>query len=106
MPVIGTFTAAKDGYAGYIRTLMLNGRINIVANARKDGDSAPDFKILLGKTEIGAAWRKTKQGTEQTYLRVRLDDPAWPQPVWGVLLEATEDGVLRLIWSRQKRDEA
>ena len=30
-------------------------------------------------------WRKTKQGTDQTYLRVRLDDPAWPQPIWGVL---------------------
>jgi len=105
MPVIGTFSAVQDGYAGSIRTLMLNGRVRIIANGRKDGDSAPDFRIALGNTEIGAAWRKTKQGTNQTYLRVRLDDPAWPQPIWGTLLEATEDGVARLIWSRQKRDE-
>ena len=27
MPVIGTFQAVKDGYAGSIRTLMLNGRV-------------------------------------------------------------------------------
>jgi len=105
MPVIGTFSAVKDGYAGSLRTLMLNGRVTIVTNDRKDNDSAPDFRILLGATEIGAAWRKTKQGSEESYLRVRLDDPAWPQPVWGVLLEATEDGIVRLIWSRQKRDE-
>ena len=105
MPVIGTFSAVKDGYAGSIRTLMLNGRVTIATNDRKDNDSAPDFRILLGTTEIGAAWRKTKQGSEESYLRVRLDDPAWPQPVWGVLLEATDDGIVRLIWSRQKRDE-
>ena len=106
MPVIGTFSAVKDGYAGSIRTLMLNGRVRITANDRKDVAGAPDFRISLGVTEIGAAWRKTKKGSEQSYLRVRLDDPAWPQPIWGVLLEATEDGVVRLIWNRPKRDDA
>ena len=106
MPVIGTFSAVKDGYAGSLRTLMLNGRVRITSNERKTTEGAPDFKVLLGAVEIGAAWRKTKQGTEQSYLRVRLDDPAWPQPVWGVLLEATDNGVMRLIWSRDKRGEA
>ncbi len=106
MPVIGTFSAVKDGYAGRIRTLMLKAQVRITANDRRGTDGAPDFRISLGTTDIGAAWRKTKQGSEQTYLRVRLDDPAWPQPIWGVLLEATDDGVVRLIWSRQKPDEA
>ena len=72
---------------------------------RKNSDGAPDFRIFLGTTEIGAAWRRTKQGTDQTYLRVRLDDPAWPQPIWGVLLESTEDGLVRLIWRRDTREE-
>jgi uncharacterized protein (DUF736 family) len=105
MPVIGTFTPAKDGYAGTIRTLMLDGRVQIRANDRKASDGAPDFRITLGTSEIGAAWRKTKQGGEQTYLRVRLDDPSWPQPIWGILLEAPEDGVVRLIWRRDTREE-
>jgi len=103
MPVIGTFSAVKDGYAGSIRTLMLNGRVRIVPNERKTGADAPDFRISLGNTEIGAAWRKTKQGTEQSYLKVRLDDPAWPQPVWGVLMESSEDGVVRLVWRRTSK---
>ena len=103
MPVIGTFSAVKDSYAGSIRTLMLNGRVRIVPNERKAGADAPDFRISLGNTEIGAAWRKTKQGTEQSYLRVRLDDPAWPEPIWGVLMESTEDGVVRLVWRRTSK---
>ena len=105
MPVIGTFTAVEDGYAGTIRTLTLNARVDVVANDRKEGDKAPDFRILAGGNEIGAAWRRTKQRTEETYLRVKLDDPALPQPIWGALLEATEDGIVRLVWRRDKRDE-
>ena len=55
MPVIGTFQAVKDGYTGSIRTLMLNGRVRILANDRKDSEGTPDFRISLGTTEIGAA---------------------------------------------------
>ena len=105
MPVIGTFQAVKDGYAGTIRTLMLNGRVKILANDRKASEGAPDFRISLGNTEIGAVWRKTKQGTDQTYLRVRLDDPAWSQPIWSFLIENSEDGIVRLIWRRETRAE-
>jgi uncharacterized protein (DUF736 family) len=101
MPVIGTFSAVKDGYAGTIRTLTVNTKVRILANDRKETEGAPDFRIVAGAVEIGAAWRKTKQGTEETYLRVKLDDPAWPQPVWGALLEATEDSVVRLVWRRK-----
>jgi uncharacterized protein (DUF736 family) len=104
MPVIGTFSAVKDGYAGTIRTLMVHSKVRIVANDRKETEGAPDFRIMAGSVEIGAAWRKTKQGTDESYLRVRLDDPAWPQPIWGALLETTEDGVVRLVWRR--KDEA
>ena len=61
MPVIGTFKAVKDGYAGTIRTLTLNAKVRIVANDRKESDDAPDFRIFAGATEIGAAWRKTSR---------------------------------------------
>ncbi|MBX9591698.1 MAG: DUF736 domain-containing protein [Hyphomonadaceae bacterium] len=105
MPVIGTFSADKDGYAGTIRTLALNSKVRILANDRKTTDGAPDFRIMAGTAEIGAAWRKTKQGTEETYLRVKLDDPSFPQPIWGALLEATQDGVVRLLWQRDRRDD-
>jgi uncharacterized protein (DUF736 family) len=106
MPVIGTFSAVNDGYAGIIHTLGINAQLRILANDRKEKESAPDFRVLLSNTEIGAAWRKTRQGSEQTYLRVRIDDPSWPQPIWAILLEATEDGIVRLIWRRDKPEGA
>jgi uncharacterized protein (DUF736 family) len=105
MPVIGTFSAVENGYAGTIRTLTLTAKVSIVANDRKEGTSAPDFRIMAGTSEIGAAWRKTKQNSEETYLRVKLDDPALPQPIWGALVETTEAGVARLLWRRDRKEE-
>jgi uncharacterized protein (DUF736 family) len=75
MAVIGIFSAVNDGYAGTIRTITMNARVKIVANERKETEAAPDFRVMLSATEIGAAWRRTKQGSDQSYLRVRLDDP-------------------------------
>jgi uncharacterized protein (DUF736 family) len=104
MPVIGTFSAVKDGYAGTICTLTISTKVQIVANDRKQGDSAPDFRIMVGPAEIGVAWRKTKQGSGETYLRVTLDDPTLPQPIWAALLETKDDGVARLLWRRDRKD--
>ena len=105
MPVIGTFSAVKDGYADTIRTLTISAKVSILANDRKESQGAPDFRIMAGATEIGAAWRKTKQGSEETYLRVKLDDPTLPQPIWGALLETSEDGVARLLWRRDRKED-
>ncbi len=106
MAVIGVLSAVNDGYAGTIRTITMNARVKIVANDRKETESAPDFLVMLGATEIGAVWRRIKQGTDQSYLRVRLDDPGWPQPIWAILTEAAEDGTARLIWRRDKTEGA
>ncbi len=100
MPVIGTFAPSKDGYTGELRTLTLRGRVRFVANDHKSPEGAPDYRVFLGDAEIGAAWRKAKQGRTESTLRVRLDDPTWPQPVWAILYESTEDGVIRLVWRR------
>ena len=105
MPVIGTFKPDKDGYAGTIRTLTLNAKVRIVANDHKHAAGAPDFRVLAGVSEIGAAWRKTADD-QSSYLSVRLDDPSLPAPIRAALIEKTEDGVLRLLWRREKRESA
>jgi uncharacterized protein (DUF736 family) len=106
MPIIGTFSAVKDGYAGSIRTLTMNVRIRLIANDRKEAEGAPDFRIVVGMTEIGAAWRRTRKGSEETYLSVKLDDPALPQPIWGALFEGTDDAPARLVWRRDRKDDS
>ena len=106
MPVIGTFKADKDGYAGTIRTLSLNAKVRIVANDQKQTPSAPDFRVFAGSAEIGAAWRKTSAEDHSSYLRVRLDDPTLREPIRAALMEKSDDGVLRLLWRREKSNDA
>jgi uncharacterized protein (DUF736 family) len=103
MPVIGTFAATRDGYAGRIRTLTMNSRVRIIANDRKK-DGAPDFKVIASEADIGVAWRIAKPGSDTGYLRVRLDDPALPRPIWAALIEPSADGVNLLIWRRNKQE--
>ena len=104
MPVIGTFAAVRDGYSGRIRTLTINSRVRIIANDRREKDGAPDFRVIASETEIGVAWRVAKLNSDASYLRVRLDDPALPRPIWAALFESSADGVIRLVWRRNKRE--
>ena len=106
MPVIGNFKADKDGYSGSIRTLTLNAKVRIIANDQKQSQGAPDFRVLVGVMEIGAAWRKSSADDQSSYLSVRLDDPSFVEPIRAALLEKSDDGVLRLLWRRDKRDSA
>ena len=103
MPIIGTFTAIKDGYTGTIRTLNLNSKVEILADDRNEREGAPDFRIVAEAAEIGAAWWKTKRGSEETYLSVIIDDPCLPQPIMAVLLEAAGGGSARLLWRRDRK---
>ena len=56
MANIGTFTAEKDGFTGTLRTLTLNVKVKIIPNA-KESENAPDYRIVAGNFEIGAAWK-------------------------------------------------
>jgi uncharacterized protein (DUF736 family) len=103
MPVIGTFSAVKDGYAGTIRTLTMTAKVSILANDRKESEGAPDFSIMVGTAEIGAAWPKTKQGSEETTCASSSYLPA--ASIWGALLESSDDGVARLIWRRERKED-
>ena len=105
MPVIGTFTPVQDGFTGSITTLALNAKVSIVLNEGKQGRNAPDFLIMAGAIEVGAAWRRTNHTSAKEYLRVKLDDPLLPEPIWGALLGDGEDGVARLVWVRDREDD-
>lgn len=55
MPNIGTFTKPEDGFVGTMRTLAFNVKVKIVPVA-KDNDKGPDYRVIAGAMEIGAAW--------------------------------------------------
>jgi Uncharacterized conserved protein len=66
MANIGTFTAQNDSFTGAVRTLTLNVKVKFVPNA-KESENAPDYRIVAGNFEIGAAWKKISKA-ERPYL--------------------------------------
>ena len=105
MAIIGTFTRTEDGkITGSLKTLTLTNKLQFVPETNKSKDSAPDYRIFLAGIEAGAAWQRTARDSGRDYWSVRLDDPAFPAPLFANLVE-TEDGkTLNLLWSRRTGD--
>ena len=100
MSVIGTFVAAPDGYVGTIRTLTIHAKLRIVAIDKKSRDDSPDFRILFGTQEVGAAWKaKTYESEPRDYLSATLDDPMFAEPLRGALF--ADGDKLNFVWRRK-----
>lgn len=104
MSVIGIFTPSKDGgWIGSIRTLTIDVKARFVPNDNRDSDRAPEFRILAGHAELGAAWREHTGGeNSRAYLSVRLDDPTLSEPISAALFEAADRSSAQLIWNRRR----
>jgi uncharacterized protein (DUF736 family) len=101
MATIGTFTKSSDGaYTGAINTLSLNVKSAQFRPNEKADDKAPDYRIFAGRTELGAAWRKTS-ADNRDYLSVKLDDPSFPAAIYASLGDMDEG--YSLVWSRSRR---
>ena len=98
MSTIGTFTKQEDGFNGTLKTLSINVKLKIVPIA-KDNDNGPDYRVLAGAMEIGAAWKRQSKAKRE-YLSVKLDDPSFPAPVNARLID-TEEGSASLYWTRR-----
>ena len=78
MAVIGTFTRAKDGgWEGTIRTLSVTAKARFVPNDNREGSSAPDYHVLSGTSDLGAAWkRRSSAGEHREYFLFNWTTPA------------------------------
>jgi uncharacterized protein (DUF736 family) len=103
MATIGTFTKNENGFTGAVKTLSLNVKAKFVPAENKENEKAPDFRILTGNVEFGAAWKKTAQNGRD-YLSVRLDDPSFAAPIFANLVEGDIANDHSLIWSRRSAD--
>ena len=101
MANIGIFTAQDDGFTGTLRTLILNVKVKIVP-IPKESENAPDYRIVAGTVEVGAAWKKISKAN-RPYLSVVLDDPSFPATLYTRLIEG-EEGAHNLMWSRTRGD--
>ena len=105
MAIIGAFKKTDDGYAGTIRTMTINVKAAFIVNDKNGNDKAPDFKIVAGERELGAAWKaKTKGEEPQEFLRVELDDPSFAAPLRAALFSNGGD-TGALVWTRSRTKE-
>ena len=104
MTTIGTFTPAKDGgWTGTIHTLTIDAKLRLVPNDNREHETAPAFRVLVGNSRIGDAWEAPTQGDHpKSYLRLRLDDPALPEPLSAALFPSEEGDKAQLVWSRRR----
>ncbi|MBW7836508.1 MAG: DUF736 domain-containing protein [Sphingomonadales bacterium] len=102
MAVIGSFTETTSGFTGTIRTALLDLKVALVSCNAKANDTAPDYRLLAGDSEIGAAWqRQSKTDDARIYIAVKIDDPALPAPVHARLVQTSNTpGTWSLLWSR------
>ena len=98
MSRIGTFTKLDDGFNGSLQTLSLNVKCKIVP-INTTQDKGPDYRVLAGPLEIGAAWKR-QTSANRAYLSVKIDDPSFPAPVNARLIDE-QDGSSSLYWSRR-----
>jgi uncharacterized protein (DUF736 family) len=100
MTVIGYFEPDTDGYVGSIRTLTLHAKLRLLAIDNKTKEDGPDFRILFGMQEVGAAWKaKTHEAEPRDYLSATIDDPTFPEPLRGAMFE--DNGKLSFVWRRK-----
>lgn len=106
MATIGTFVPTKEGgWAGHIRTLMIDVKVRLIPNDNKENEAAPAFRVFAGDAEIGAAWRKRSGGDEpKDYLSVKLDDPSLPEGISAAMFDAGGGNEMKLVWSRRVPD--
>ena len=102
MAIIGNFTKTAEGYSGAIRTMTVNVKASFVANEKNGNAKAPDFRVLAGKVELGAAWLvEPKKKDAKPFLSVELDDPSFDTPISAALFENSEGGKSALVWIRK-----
>jgi uncharacterized protein (DUF736 family) len=97
METIVNFTKQNDRYTGSLRTVSLSLAVDFAPIA--SSDNGPDFRVVSGSIELGAAWKKARKDGG-SYLSVRLDDPTFASPVFANLVEG-KDGQHTLIWTRR-----
>jgi len=62
----------------------------------KPTGKSPQFRVLSGGLEIGAACEKHFEQTGRDYLSVKIDDPSLLAPIRATLVEAFRKGVFHL----------
>jgi uncharacterized protein (DUF736 family) len=98
MANIGTFTKTSDGaFTGAIHSLIMNHEAVQFRPTGKTEGKGPDYRVMAGAAELGAAWRNTSDDGRD-YLSVKLDGPSLDREIFAKLFDGDEG--YDLVWYR------
>lgn len=100
MSIIGTFVKADKGFTGTIKTVTLNFKVRL-EETEGGSEKAPDYRVYAGTAEIGGGWKETAS-TGREYIKLKLDDPSFPHPIYASLFSAEDGETFNLVWQRQR----
>ncbi len=102
MANIGSFKKVGGEYQGEIVTLSVQARgVRIVPETNRANENAPDYRVYVGRAEIGAGWKKTS-AERRDYLSLKLDDPSFLQPIFAKLFDEDDGENATLTWQRPR----
>jgi uncharacterized protein (DUF736 family) len=103
MPAIGHVTRDGNGFKGQLRTLSIRTEIEIVPNARKSGDTQPDYRVSAAGVEVGAGWIRRGEMSGRDYVSLSLAAPEFgPRRLYANLGRAAgqdDDDAFAIIWN-------
>jgi uncharacterized protein (DUF736 family) len=103
MPAIGHVTRDGNGFKGQLRTLSIRTEIEIVPNARKSGDTQPDYRVSAAGVEVGAGWIRRGEMSGRDYVSLSLAAPEFgPRRLYANLGRAAgqdDEDAFAIIWN-------
>jgi uncharacterized protein (DUF736 family) len=103
MPAIGYVTRDANGFKGQLKTLSIRADIEILPNARKSGDTQPDYRVLASGVEVGAGWVRRGEMSGKDYVSLSLAAPEFgPRRLYANLGRAAgqdDDDAFAIIWN-------
>lgn len=103
MPAIGYVTRSTNGsFEGQLKTISIKADIEIVPNSPKVNDVQPDYRVLVGDVEIGAAWNRRSETSGRDYISLSLATPEFgPRRLYANLGRAAgnDDDRFAIIWN-------
>jgi len=102
MATIANLTKKDGGFSGTLILPSLNGMKITFEPVKKPTEKGPDYRVIIGGFEAGAAWSKTsKQGN--AYISVKISEPSFHGgTIYPVVVKSEKLGYL-LDWNPQPR---
>lgn len=102
MPAIGHVSRDGQGFKGQLKTLSIRTDIEILPNARKSGDTQPDYRVTAGGVEVGAGWLRKGETSGRDYVSLSLAAPEFgPRRLYANLGRAAgqDEDSFAIIWN-------